>query len=1243
MRIVIDMQGAQASNCQRGIGRYTLAFAKSLVRNSGGIEVFLVLNGCLEETILPLRQEFEGLLPPDRIHVWYAVGPIDHMDEANLWRRNVAEMTREAAIASINPSVVVVSSMFEGLGDDAVTSIGALTDAIPTATILFDLIPALSPEIYLANPAVASWYESKIGHLRKASLLLAISESSRQEALDYFGLAAERVVSIGADAAPQFTVRHLEASDEQTVRAKYQLKRPFAMYTGGIDHRKNIEGLIRGWALLPEALRSEHTLAIVCSIQDFDRRRLLNLAQHHGLAEDEINFTGYVPENDLIDLYNLCKIFVFPSLHEGFGLPALEAMRCGRAVIAANTSSLPEVVGREDAMFDPYDDAAIAKKIEHLLTDDVFRKQLERHALTQSLHFSWDETGNRAIQALENLYSVSTTEHSKSVVTAARRPRLAYVSPLPPARSGIADYSAELLPELARFYEIDLIVLQKSVSLSPSLSDLSVHSVDWFWKHAQEFDRIIYHFGNSDFHSHMFAMLAKHPGIVVLHDFYLSGVVAHMEAHRGHRNIWVKSLYEGHGYKALQDRYNAADTASVVWQYPCSYEVLRNAQGVIVHSEYSVSLASHWYGRRDLDKWEVIPLLRAQATPDEVTRDKARSELGLDDTQFVVCSFGLLGRTKLNHRLLKAWLDSALARDEQCILVFVGENDAGKYGADLVKSIRSSEYKNRIRITGWTEPETFKSYLLAADVAVQLRTLSRGETSAAVLDCMGFGLPTVVNANGSMADIESDCVWKLPDEFTDEELAEALSALYRDPERRQALGRCAQAAIRKNHDPTTCARTYFEAIERFSKACRSNISSLVQLIAALDCGNPSGDCLLTVAQHIDRSVQPHLLQRQLLVDVSELVQRDARSGIQRVVREILQEWLTKPSPAYRIEPIYVVPNSIGYRYARKFTLGFMGCPIDSLSDEPVTYRAGDKFVGLDLQPAVVTSHRAYYRAMRDAGVSVRFVVYDLLPIQLPQYFLEGAKLAHEKWLEVVTEQDGAICISKSVGESLRAWVDNQNSEHSARLEIDWFHLGANPTKSAGAAAGLHEGAHSMLTQIQQRTSFLLVGTIEPRKGYEQVLDAFEHLWADGVQVNLVLVGKQGWMVEVLVERLRNHSEAGHRLFWLESTSDEYLERLYGASACLIAASYGEGFGLPLIEAAQHSLPIIARDLPVFREVAGEHAYYFNAAKAEDLAQAVSAWLALYREGNQPPPDKLPWLTWMQSATQLRQFVLGTVT
>jgi glycosyltransferase involved in cell wall biosynthesis len=119
-----------------------------------------------------------------------------------------------------------------------------------------------------------------------------------------------------------------------------------------------------------------------------------------------------------------------------------------------------------------------------------------------------------------------------------------------------------------------------------------------------------------------------------------------------------------------------------------------------------------------------------------------------------------------------------------------------------------------------------------------------------------------------------------------------------------------------------------------------------------------------------------------------------------------------------------------------------------------------------------------------------------------------------------------------------------------------------------------------------------------------------------------------------VSLIQSHPELGKRLLWLTEVSDEYLSQIYANSDCLIAASEGEGFGLPLIEAAQHALPIIARDIPVFKEVASDYAYYFNGLEAQDLTYALQDWLVLESEKKQPLSHSMLFLTWAQSTKRV---------
>ncbi len=1075
MRIVIDMQGAQTESGFRGIGRYTMAFSQAVVRNRGEHEIILALSGLFPETIEPIRAAFDGLLPQENIKVWYSTGPVRNCDPDNEWRSRVAQLIREAFLASLRPDIVHLTSLFEGYNDDAVTSIGVFDQLTPVSISLHDLTHLLSPDHYLKpDPGYERFYRQKVTCLEQASVLLVTSQSLEKDAKKVLDLNEDRIINVSCNIEAEF-----------------------------------------------------------------------------------------------------CE------------------------------------------------------------TD-------------------WDSAAHRAIGTWINYLS---DNHDFSIISRLneKRPKLAFISPLPPERTGIADYSAKLLPALADYYEINMIVAQNQVDFPEMNRYGTVRDLQWFKDHACEINRIIYHIGNSPYHQHMLALLREIPGTVVLHDFYISHLLNWMEVHAQQNATLVKALYAAHGYPAVRDRFKAGNLETAVMAYPANLEVLQCAQGVVVHSEYARQLAGQWYGEDAAEEWQVIPLVRSPPTR-EGNRETARASLGLAADDFVICSFGFVGHTKLNHRLLNAWLASTLAQDARCKLIFVGENPSGDYGNELSRIIRRSNSENKICITGFVTTEEFQNYLFATDVAVQLRTHSRGESSAAMLDCLNHGLPTIVNANGSMAELAANTVWLLPDNFTDAELIEALETLWRCPQQRQQLGRHARDYIVRHHTPEYCAKRYAAAIEHFHSRSATKTPALLQTVARLNGHTPHDVECQQIAKAISASLPLMRPARRLLLDVSSTCRNDLKTGIERVARALMLALLEASPDGYRVEPVYLceIDNGWYYRFARRYTLELLNCPTAILHDDILEPECGDVLLALDLSGDMLirANQAGLFTYYRNHGVALYSLVFDLLPVLLPQAFPPGANQSHEHWLQVISKFDGAVCISKAVADELAAWREtNLSADDSKRsFDISWFHLGADIANSA-PNKGFPKNAGSVLKQVAKRPSFLMVGTIEPRKGHLQTIAAFTQLWNHGVDVNLIIVGQEGWKTGVpenmrrtipeIVHTLKNHPEKENRLFWLGKVSDEYLEKVYAASAGLIAASEGEGFGLPLIEAAQHKLPIIARDIPVFREVAGEHAFYFSGNQPESLAESIKYWLKLYAKKAHPKSNALPWLTWQESAERISQIVCKT--
>ena len=797
--------------------------------------------------------------------------------------------------------------------------------------------------------------------------------------------------------------------------------------------------------------------------------------------------------------------------------------------------------------------------------------------------------------------------------TPARLPRLAVVSVLPPARSGVADYCAALLPALAAHYDIELITDQDTVTDPWALAHCPIRRIDWFEAHADHFDRIVYHLGNSMFQAHLPGLLARHPGTVVLHDLVLADLLHHLERTGAQPFVFQRALLASHGWPALRDAARRGLPVAVrAW--PASRFVFDTAHGVILNSDYAIRWVRSLYGPGlavALGGLARSPLLApgtdrpASAIARTAARLAARTRLGLDPQTFLVCSFGVVDPSKCCHRLLAAWRARSPASAAPARLVFVGDNPPSPDAPALASD--DADPQRQVSVTGHVDPATYRDWLLAADLAVQLRASTRGESSGAALDCLAAGLPLIVNAHGPMADLPPACVHRLADDFSDAELTAALDTLASDPAQRDHLAGEALDFLARHHDPVIVAARHARAIEDFHR------------------------------QAHDSAVPPRRAPRQLLVDVTALALHDLGSGIQRVVRSVVNALLDERHGDLRIEPVYLDAGQ--YRYARQWCARAFAIDPDAFGDDPVEVRAGDVFLGLDLVTHAVHVHESVFADWRARGVAIHFVVYDLLPLQLSHCFPEPDAAHFRSWLSTVCRvADGLACISQATALELRDRLPALAPQRPIGPAVDWFHLGADIPASL-PTQGLSDPDRSLLAALATRPVFLMVGTVEPRKGHAQALDAFEQLWAQGVQADLLIVGRAGWMVDSLVARLRAHPQAGARLIWLERASDELLLALYRRAAALLMASLGEGFGLPLIEAAQHGLPIIARDLPVFREVAGDHATYWQG-DAASLAGTLTRWLAQHRDGLAQGSAAMPWLTWRESTERLLRIVLG---
>jgi glycosyltransferase involved in cell wall biosynthesis len=1240
IRIALDLQACQtAGSAHRGVGRYSRSLFLEMVRQAG-------------------HREFLGLAAP---HLPFAVSWPEVPEERMIrppvlpelaGRRSFEGGEQDALdaalyasiVASALPDIVHVSHLFEGYSDRvAIPFIKNRPIGQVFSATLYDLIPMRFSDYYFRDKRFQAWYMQRVQLLRHADLLLAISESSRQDAIDLLGLDPSRVVTIYGGISDHFQ----PVVDATTVRAqlvaRYQISRPrFILYTGGDDHRKNLQGAINGYAELPAETRANTQLVIVCALTPDRKLALEAAAKQAGLAGDDILFLGYLPEEDLVGLYSTCDLFVFPSLYEGLGLPVLEAMACGAPVIGGNNSSIKELIDRSDALFDSSKPAATAEAMHRVLSTPGLAADLRQYGPKRAARFNWPSAASQAIEAFDE--AVHRKRHAGISTAAAgwlKRNRLAVLTPLPPARSGIADYNAQFLPFLAEHFDVDVYIVGDNVTGSELNAAFRIFDAADFAANAKAYDAILYEFGNSEFHAHMLPLLQEFPGIVGLHDAYLSGLFAYLDYHLGETNRYPHEMLEAHGGVARKAfapvAKNPDPVGETVVNLPCTKSVLNQAIGVISHSPFNLEVARQFYPEGCRAPYRTIPqMVIVPEAWSPARRDAERAKLGFAPADVVIATFGHVAWTKCGDRLLDAVLDSTLADDARCHLVFVGELAKDHFGFDLGDRIKKSRLGERIKVTGFVSDEDYATYMRIVDIAVQLRTKSRGGTPKGVLDCLAYGVPVIVNEEASYRDYPDNVVVKLSADPDAAEIAQSLLTLRQLPEQRRELAGRALDYVRTHHNPRQCAQEYAAAINEFvSRSAAARIEGLATEIGPYLAATPQpARAAASVANFASAFKAPGFLRPRLLIDVSHIAKGDHGTGIPRVVRETLRAAYLRGRNDFDVVAFQREGNEIfpatSWLEQQGLTLPFEGSPAIR---KPITFRSGDRLLMLDSSWAEYDQFAEIFQRARAAHVPITTAIYDLLPITLPPTdVVSGGKIWFEGWVRsAIAASDNLLCISRTIADELIAYM-TQHDLGAPGLQVGYWHLGSLPPLSP-------DQANSDSTLDAALPYALMVGTIEPRKNHELALNTFERLWQKGSKLSLAIAGRKGWLLEEFMNRLRNHPALGTTLFLFEDFDDTQIAELYRKASVFLFLSKGEGFGLPLVESASYGTPIICSDIAVFREIADGHATFVKTEDPNALAQDIEQWLAASAAKTSPCSTGMKRLTWEQSTEALIEVVV----
>lgn len=349
--------------------------------------------------------------------------------------------------------------------------------------------------------------------------------------------------------------------------------------------------------------------------------------------------------------------------------------------------------------------------------------------------------------------------------------------------------------------------------------------------------------------------------------------------------------------------------------------------------------------------------------------------------------------------------------------------------------------------------------------------------------------------------------------------------------------------------------------------------------------------------------------RRIYVDISVIANDDAGTGIQRVVRSIHRCLPEVAAPGIEIVPVVVRRRKDGYR---------------TLAGERLVASPHSIFMGLDFATDSVFRYRRDLAEFRRGGGRLWFVLHDILPLSHPHWFTHASCLKYRRWLRVCAAlAEGFLCVSEDVAVRLHGVLTGRlGMLMPPPIRVITPGSDISPADRRRDPDSLPR-APGLTAELFSRSA-LVVGTLEPRKGHADLLDAFDLLWTEEFDIPLVLIGRPGWNTGALQKRIRTHVLFGQKLFWPQDVDDRALQAAYGECRLAVIPSLAEGYGLPLDEAMALGAPVVARDIPVFRRHASAAIGYFGAtASAAEIADAIVRMHAAGRN-DIPLPNVVQW-------------------
>ncbi len=398
--------------------------------------------------------------------------------------------------------------------------------------------------------------------------------------------------------------------------------------------------------------------------------------------------------------------------------------------------------------------------------------------------------------------------------------KIAYFSPLSPLKSGIVDYSEkELLPFLKNYCEIDIYIDDGYKPTNREItSDFNIYSYKKFSNRVDEYNAILYHVGNSQLHIYIYEILQKYPGIVILHDAFIHGLIWSKTIAKGDQKGYIKEFSQMYGEKGLKIAESAINNQSftdIEFKYPFIKTILDCSLGVMVHSNFSKKIVLNEKSDTVVKKIN-FPVI-SSASPYNIDSGKIRKELGLNGDTIIIGSFGFISSHKRMFIILKTYKNFC-EEFPNSVLLIVGEDNIGLKNIIKEYGIKSVIHKDFVPFQKMYE------YMQVSDICVNLRYPTAGETSASVLRLMSMGKPVIVSNVGWFSELPDNCCAKVDvDNYEENILLEYLKILTSNEKLREKMGKNAKEYVLKECDPEKIAKEYYNFICEATKRPKTSV------------------------------------------------------------------------------------------------------------------------------------------------------------------------------------------------------------------------------------------------------------------------------------------------------------------------------------------------------------------------------------------------------------------------------------